>query len=305
MKNLEKAVFQERSMKYSFIKNHKYIFPIEKMCKVLEIGSSGYYKWKNKSISNRTLRKNEIKQRITDIYFASKQRYRSSRIATELNELGYKISRIILAKYMRELGLRSKLSKKFKVTTDSKRNYLVVENVLNRNFMVTIPSRVWVSDMTYIQTKEGFLCLTTIIDLYDRKIIGWSLGDDMSTNETNLASWKMAIRNRNITTGLIFHSDRGVQYINNKFANVLESYKITRSMSGKENCWDNAVAESFFKSLKTELIYGNKLITKEQMKLQIFEYIEIWYNQKRRHSALNYMTINEFNNQNNIYKNVA
>ena len=125
MKNLEKAVFQERSMKYSFIKNHKYIFPIEKMCKVLEIGSSGYYKWKNKSISNRTLRKNEIKQRITDIYFASKQRYRSSRIATELNELGYKISRIILAKYMRELGLRSKLSKKFKVTTDSKRNYLV------------------------------------------------------------------------------------------------------------------------------------------------------------------------------------
>ena len=139
MKNLEKAVFQERSMKYSFIKNHKYIFPIEIMCKVLEIGSSGYYKWKNKSISNRTLRKNEIKQRITDIYFASKQRYRSSRISTELNELGYKISRIILAKYMRELGLRSKLSKKFKVTTGSKRNYLVVENVLNRNFMVTIP----------------------------------------------------------------------------------------------------------------------------------------------------------------------
>jgi transposase InsO family protein len=292
-------------MKYAFIKNHEYLFPIEKMCKVLEIGSSGYYKWKNKSISNRTLRKNEIKQQITEIYFASKQRYGSPRITIELNALGYKISRITVAKYMRELGLKSKLSKKFKVTTDSKHSYLVVENVLNRNFMVTNPSRVWVSDITYIQTKEGFLYLTTIIDLYDRKMIGWSLSNGMNTEETTLAAWKMAIRNRNVQKGLIFHSDRGVQYANKKFANTIESYGVIRSMSRKGNCWDNAVAESFFKSLKTELIYGNKLITKEQMELEIFEYIEIWYNKKRRHGALNYKTIEEFNNQNSIYKNVA
>lgn len=292
-------------MKYTFIKNHEYLFPIEKMCKVLEIGSSGYYKWKNTSISFRTLRKNEIKQQITDIYFASKQRYGSPRITTELNALGYKVSRITVAKYMRELGLRSKLSKKFKVTTDSKHNYLVVENVLNRNFMVTNPSRVWVSDITYIQTKEGFLYLTTIIDLYDRKMIGWSLSNGMNTEETTLAAWKMAIRNRNVQKELIFHSDRGVQYANKKFANTIESYGVIRSMSRKGNCWDNAVAESFFKSLKTELIYGNKLINKEQMELEIFEYIEIWYNKKRRHGALNYKTIEEFNNQNNIYKNVA
>jgi putative transposase len=147
--------------------------------------------------------------------------------------------------------------------------------------------------------------LTIMMDLYDRKIIGWSLSDGMSTNETTLASWKMAARNRNIEADLIFHSDRGIQYTNNKFANVLESYKVTRSMSRKGNCWDNAVAESFFKTLKIELIYGNKLITKEQMKLQIFEYLEIWYNQKRKHSALNYRTIKEFNNQLNKYKNVA
>ena len=292
-------------MKYTFIKNHEYLFPIEKMCKVLEIGSSGYYKWKNTSISFRTIRKNEIKQQITDIYFASKQRYGSPRITTELNALGYKVSRITVAKYMRELGLRSKLSKKFKVTTDSKHNYLVVENVLNRNFMVTNPSRVWVSDITYIQTKEGFLYLTTIIDLYDRKMIGWSLSNGMNTEETTLAAWKMAIRNRNVQKELIFHSDRGVQYANKKFANTIESYGVIRSMSRKGNCWDNAVAESFFKSLKTELIYGNKLINKEQMELEIFEYIEIWYNKKRRHGALNYKTIEEFNNQNNIYKNVA
>jgi transposase InsO family protein len=292
-------------MIFDFIKNHEKIFPIEKMCKVLKVSQSGYYRWKNNFISFRAKKSSVLKEKITTIYFESKQRYGSPRITIELNALGYKISRITVAKYMKQLGLRSKLSKKIKATTDSKHSYLMVENVLNRQFSVTEPSKVWVSDITYIYTKEGFMYLTTIMDLYDRKIIGWSLSNGMSTNETTLASWKMAIRNRNIDANLIFHSDRGVQYANNKFANVLESYKVTRSMSRKGNCWDNAVAESFFKTLKTESIYGNKLISKEQMKLQIFEYIEIWYNQKRRHSALNYRTIKEFNNQSNKYKNVA
>ncbi|WP_235831930.1 IS3 family transposase [Paenimyroides viscosum] len=292
-------------MIFDFIKNHERIFPIEKMCKVLKVSQSGYYRWKFATISTRLQKKEVLKEKITLLYFESKQRYGSPRITKELNVLGYKISRITVAKYMRELGLKSKLSKKFKITTDSKHNYLVVENVLNRQFLVSQPSKAWVSDITYIHTKEGFLYLTIIMDLYDRKIIGWSLSDGMSTNETTLASWKMAIRNRSVQNGLIFHTDRGVQYANNKFANILESYKVTRSMSRKGNCWDNAVAESFFKSFKTELIYGNKLISKEQMKLQVFEYIEIWYNQKRRHSALKYRTIKEFNNQSYNYKNVA
>jgi putative transposase len=292
-------------MKYIFIKNNEKSFPIEKMCKVLELSSGSYYKWKTKSISDSIQRQIFIKQKITSIYFASKQRYGSPRITIELNILGFKISRITVAKYMKQLGLQSKLSKKFKVTTNIKHNYLVVENVLNRQFLVANSSRVWVSDITYIQTKEGFLYLTTIIDLYDRKIIGWSLSNCMSTEKTTLAAWKMATSNRNIQKGLIFHSDRGVQYANKKFANTLESYEIKRSMSRKGNCWDNAVAESFFKSLKTELIYGNKLLSKQQMELEIFEYIEIWYNKKRRHSALKYMTIEEFNNKTNIYNNVA
>ena len=292
-------------MIFDFIKNHAEIFPIEKMCKVLKVSQSGYYRWKTATISQRLQKKTVLKEKITALYFESKQRYGSPRITMELNILGYKISRITVAKYMRGLGLKSKLSKKFKITTDSKHNYLLVENVLNRQFLVSQPSKAWVSDITYIHTKEGFLYLTTVMDLYDRKIIGWSLSDGMSTNETTLASWKMATRNRTVQNGLIFHSDRGVQYANNKFANVLDSYKVTRSMSRTGNCWDNAVAESFFKSLKTELIYGNKLISKEQMKLQVFEYIELWYNQKRRHSALKYMTIKEFNNQSNNYKNVA
>ena len=292
-------------MIYSFIKNNEKLFPIEKMCKTLKVSSRSYYRWRKQIISVRLQLKTALKEQITAVYFKSKQRYGSPRITLELHNLGYKISRITVAKYMRELGLRSKLSKKFKVTTNSNHNYLVVENVLNREFVVKKPSKSWVSDITYIQTKEGFIYLTTIMDLYDRKIIGWSLSDGMSTEETTLRAWKMAAKNRNIEKGLIFHSDRGVQYASKKFVNVLDSYKkITRSMSRKGNCWDNAVAESFFKSLKTELIYGNKLISKEQMKLEIFEYIEIWYNRKRRHSALNYATIEEFNNQIN-YKNVA
>jgi len=292
-------------MKYKFIKNNESIFPIEKMCKVFKLSSSAYYKWKNRPRSKRLVLKEKIKQEITTIYFSSKQRYGSPRIRFELIFLGYRISRITVAKYMKELGLRSKLSKKFKVTTNSKHNYLVVENVLKRNFIAGKPAQVWVSDITYIQTKEGFLYLTTVMDLYDRKIIGWGLSDTMSTEETSVAAWKMAIKNRKIADGLIFHSDRGVQYASKKFANTVEFYGVTRSMSRKGNCWDNAVAESFFKSLKTELIYGNKLITKEKMKLEIFEYIEVWYNKKRRHSSLNYKTIEEFNKQNRIYKNVA
>lgn len=292
-------------MKYKFIKDHESLFPIERMCQVVEIGPSSYYKWKSKPICNRLLRKNEIKQQITSIYFATKQRYGSPRITSELGSLGYKVSRITVAKYMRELGLRSKLSRKFKVTTDSKHNYLVVDNVLDRNFMAANPSKLWVSDITYIQTREGFLYLTVIMDLYDRKIVGWSLSNTMSTQETTLLAWRMAIRNRPVQRGLIFHSDRGVQYANKKFTNTIASSEVIRSMSRKANCWDNAVAESFFKSLKTELIYGNKLITKRQMELEIFQYIEIWYNKKRRHSALNYKTIEEFNNLNNLYKNVA
>lgn len=292
-------------MKYKFIQNNECIFPIEKMCNVLKLSSSGYYKWKSRPLSKKLLLKEKIKQQITSIYFSSKQRYGSPRITFELNSLGYKISRITVGKYMKELGLRSRLSRKFKVTTNSKHNYLVVENVLDRNFIAEKPAQVWVSDITYIQTKEGFLYLTTIIDLYDRKVIGWSLSNGMSTEETSLAAWKMAVKNRKIINGLIFHSDRGVQYASKKFANTIEFYGVTRSMSRRGNCWDNAVAESFFKSLKTELIYGNNLVTKEKMGLEIFEYIEVWYNKKRRHSTLKYKTIEEFNNQNKIYQNVA
>jgi transposase InsO family protein len=293
-------------MIYRFIKNHETIYPIEKMCKVLGIGLRSYYDWKSNSVSNRKQRAILIKKEIETVYFNKKQRYGSPRITVELNTKGISVSRITVAKYMRQMWLRSKLGRKFKTTTDSKHSHRIMENILNREFRVTEPSKVWVSDITYIHTKDGFLYLTTVIDLYDRKCIGWSISDGMSTDETSLAAWKMAVKNRSIKKGLIFHSDRGVQYACEKFANTLDSYKmVIRSMSRKGNCWDNAVAESFFKTLKTEQIYGNKQISKAEMRMDLFEYIEIWYNRERRHSAIGNLTIEEFWNKKLNLKNAA
>ena len=292
-------------MKYCFIQEHEALFPIEKMCNVLSVSSSGYYKYRQRSMSRRSVRKSELHRKIQLIYCRSHQRYGSPRITAELYSLGYRVSRITVAGYMRELGLRSKLGRKYRATTDSKHSHRIADNVLSRNFTVPSASRAWVSDITYIRTTEGFLYLTVIVDLYDRCVIGWSLSSRLTTEKTSLPAWRMAIGNRPVRSGMIFHSDRGVQYACQPFANTLESFGVIRSMSRKGNCWDNAVAESFFKSLKTELLYGNKLLSRRQTELNIFEYIEIFYNKNRRHSALGYKTIPEFNTSTNFYNLVA
>jgi transposase InsO family protein len=213
-------------MIYSFIRNNEKIFPIEKMCKVLQVGQRSYYQWKSGSVSDKKQRAELVKEKIISIYFDSKQRYGSPRMTADLVSLGNNLSRVTVAKYMNQLGLRSKLSKKFKVTTNSKYKHVIVPNILNREFSVTESSKAWVSDITYIRVKEGFIYLTTVLDLYDRKIIGWILSNGMSVEETSLAAWKMAIKNRSVENGLIFHSDRGVQYASKKFTNVIDSYKM-------------------------------------------------------------------------------
>lgn len=276
------------------------------MCRALGIGPRSYYDWKVNRACDGKSRARLIKKKIETVYFDKKQRYGSPRITAGLHAGGIRISRVTVARYMRQMGLRSKIGKKFRATTDSKHSHGIMENHLNREFGVTAPSRVWVSDITYIRTRDGFLYLTTVIDLYERKCIGWSISSGMSAEETSLAAWRMAIKNRDIAKGPIFHSDRGVQYACEKFASTLDSHKmITRSMSRKGNCWDNAVAESFFKTLKTEQIYGNKLVSREQMKMDLFEYIEIWYNRERRHSALGNLTIEEFWKQKSNLKKAA
>ena len=181
-------------MIYTFIKNNEKIFPIEKMCKVVQVGKRIYYQWKSQSVSDRKQRAELVKEKTTSIYFDSKQRYGSPRMTVGLAPLATKTSRVTVAKYMNQLGLRSKLSKEFKVTTNSTHKYLIVPNVLNRGFSVTKPSKAWVSEITYIRVKERFLYLTTVLDLYDRKIICWSLNNGMSVEETSLAAWRMVIK---------------------------------------------------------------------------------------------------------------
>jgi len=216
-------------------------------------------------------------------------------MTTELHARGFKVSRARVARLMKRHGIRSVHAKRFLVTTDSKHNYPVVENKLQRNFLVSGPSRVWVSDITYIRTVKGWLYLTIILDLWDRKVIGWSFSRDMSARNTSIASWRMAVKNRPIGNSLVFHSDRGVQYACHQFAQLLDSYgTVERSMSRKGDCWDNAVAESFFKTLKVEHVRKNRFLSREQAALSIFEWIETWYNRNRRHSALRNLTIQEF-----------
>ena len=265
------------------------------MCRVFTISRSSYYKWKKNPAGRRQERRRRIQQDIKDVYDLAKGCYGSPRIAAELRAAGTSISRRTVAKHMKEMDLRSKVWRRYKTTTDSSHKEPVAENILNRDFVCLRPATKCVSDITYIKTTEGFLYLTAVIDLFDRDVIGWNTSDGMSAQQTVLPAIKKANENRSFAQGMIFHSDRGVQYACKATVNTLNSYSITQSMSRKGNCWDNAVAESFFKSLKTELIYGKKLMSKQQMKTAIFEYIEIWYRKNRRHSYLQYKTIPEFN----------
>lgn len=261
------------------------------MCKVLKVSTSGYYKWLKSSPSKRALANKVLTEQIRDIYQISRQTYGSPRITIELQAQDIKASRPRVARLMQKAGIKSRLRKKYVVTTDSKHGFRVAENLLDRNFQVGNIGKVWVSDITYIKTSQGWLYLTVIIDLGDRKVIGWSLSRSLTAQHTIMAAWRMAITNRAITSPLIFHSDRGVQYACNEFVELLSKHKtVQQSMSRKGNCWDNAVAESFFKSLKSEWTNWSKYNTIHEAEMSVFQYIEGWYNVSRRHSALGYMT---------------
>jgi transposase InsO family protein len=284
-------------MKFGFIQNHQHEFPVVKMCKVLQVSKSGYYKWLVQVPSKRTLFNQQLVVKIRQVHQQSRQRYGSPRIAKELQMQGIKASERLVAKLMRAYNIVSIIRKKYKTTTNSKHKYPVVENKLNRQFTASKKNQAWVSDLTYISTRQGWLYLTTVIDLFDRKIIGWALSDNMFAKNTSVAAVKMALKNRPLQNDetLILHSDRGIQYACVEFTTLTNQYKnIQRSMSRKGNCWDNAVAESFFKTLKTELVYHESYNTREQAALSVFEYIETFYNTKRRHKQLNNLNINEF-----------
>lgn len=243
-----------------------------------------------------------LTQEITTLYHKSRRRYGSPKIMKQLMAMGWKVSRPRVARIMRKQGLRSIINKKFRgATTDSAHNYPIAENHLDRNFTAEKPSQKWVSDITYIPTSQGWLYLTIIMDLFDRKVVGWSMSGSLKTIHTTLPAWRMAIKNRPIKNHeLLFHSDRGVQYASTDFRNDINAHSVKQSMSRKGNCWDNAVAENFFKILKSELVKHYRFESFRHAKTALFEYIEAWYNKKRIHAYLDYKTPEEFEQQFNL-----
>lgn len=265
------------------------------MCRILNVSRSSYYQWLEGSQSPRLQERLHIIERIKEVHKQSKGRYGSPKITEQLKESGLQVSRPRVARIMRSLGISSIVNKKFRgSTTNSKHNYPVANNILNRNFTAAMPGQKWVSDITYIPTVSGWLYLTIVMDLYDRKIIGWSLSTSMEAAKTTLPAFRMAIGNRPKIHSLIFHSDRGVQYAANSFRDTLGRHRVIQSMSRKADCWDNAVAENFFKTLKSELVYHHKFHSVEIAKKEVFEFIEIWYNRKRKHAYLRYQSPEQF-----------
>ena len=267
------------------------------MSRVLNVPRNSFYHWLSQKPSKRCVENGRLTIEIVKTYKASRQIYGSPRIAQELRSQGIIISRPRVARLMQAANIKSILRKKYMATTDSKHKYPVAPNHLDRNFQSGQPNKFWVSDTTYIRTLMGWAYLTTVIDLGDRKVIGWTVSSNLTAEDTAIAAFKRAIRNRPITQPLIFHSDRGVQYACHQFTELIaKNNLITQSMSRKGNCWDNAVAESFFKTIKHE--WTNRFVYKNHrdVELSIFDYIESYYNTHRRHSALQNMTLTEFNN---------
>lgn len=275
---------------YEFIRNESDHYGVERMCRVFEISRSSYYKWLKSSPGFRRTNREKLKTEICRLFEESKKTYGSPRISEQLKKNGFSCSRSLTARIMRGDGLRSIIRKKFRITTQSNHKLPICDNLLARNFYPSGLSEVWVSDITYIWTNEGWLYLTSVIDLADRQIIGWALSSGMKVEETSAPALMMALKRRAPKPGLKFHSDRGVQYAAAEFSKLISKAEIVQSMSRKGNCWDNAVAESFFKTLKSEMTNHHKFETRCQAENALFDYIEIFYNRKRIHSTLNFMT---------------
>lgn len=260
------------------------------MCRVLDVKEQAFYKWrKNPPQKDKLAKEQALRDKIKIIHAESHKTYGRTRIDRELKDQGVVVNHKKISRIMREENLVAKAAKKFKATTDSAHSNPTAPNILDRNFVATEPNQKWVGDITYIWTDEGWLYLATVIDLFSRRIVGWSISNRINA-QIVCDALNMALTHRKLPTHIIFHSDRGVQYTCNDFTKLLKSNSFTGSMSRKGNCWDNAVAESFFHSLKVEAIHGVHFRTRKEAQDAIFFYIEGFYNSKRRHSFNNYMS---------------
>ena len=275
-------------MKYAWIKKHRKQFPVAVMCRALKVSTSGYYDSIKRQPSTQQIRRQSIAQAAAVSYFESNRVYGYRKVYEDLAE-GVICCKETLRRVMREIGLLSRIKRKFVVTTNSAHALAIAENILNRNFTADKPNHKWAADITYIPTKIGWLYLAVVMDLFSRRIVGWSMSDTIDSVLVQSAM-KMALADRRPSAGLIHHSDRGVQYASGDFQDLLENSNAICSMSRKGNCWDNACVESFFGSLKNEWIRGKIYESFDDAKKDIFNYIEMFYNRKRRHASLGYVS---------------
>jgi putative transposase len=282
--------------RYRFITERRAQWGVEEMCRILEVARSGYYDWKKRAPSQRVQQRQRLDAEIKKLFEASKKRFGSPKITRALVKQGWRVSESHVARRMRELGLRSIVRRRFRVTTDSQHGYSVAPNLLQRNFTAQRPNQVWVSDLTYLRVGGGWLYLVVFIDLHSRRVVGWALSSSLD-HTVVLTALQRAVARRQPTRGLIVHSDRGVQYACNGFTQRLAKHGFVQSMSRKGDCWDNAVAESFFHLLKTELAYHCRWLNHQAAHRSLFEYIEIFYNRERSHSTLDYLSPDQFEQQ--------
>jgi putative transposase len=280
-------------MRYQFIREHREQFRIGTMCKVLGVSRSGYHAWLDRPRSERSQQNARLLEEIREIHRESRQTYGSPRVYAELRRRGKTCGRHRVARLMRLNDVRVHHRRRYRVTTDSRHNLPVAENLLGRHFEVGAANRAWVADITYVPTAQGWLYLATVLDLGTRRVVGWSMGTTLERGLV-IRALEMAIGRCQPAPGLIHHSDRGSQYASHDYQRLLKEHGMLPSMSRKGDCWDNAAMESFFHTLKTELI-GNRVFgTRAEARLEIFRYIETWYNRKRLHSALGYMAPDEY-----------
>lgn len=283
-------------MRFAFIAAEKATCPVRLLCRVLEVSRAGFYAWQDRVPSSHAHTDERLGLEIAAIHAASRRCYGSPRVHVELGARGHRTSRKRVARLMRQRGLAGRRRRRFRATTDTHHTLPVAANVLDRQFAQPAPDVAWVTDITYIATGEGWLYLAVILDLCSRLVVGWAVSERI-TRELTLNALEMAVGRRRPLPGLLHHSDRGSQYASGDYQAVLTAEGIVCSMSRRGNCWDNAVAESFFATLKVELVHDARWATRQAARAELFEYIEVFYNGQRRHSALGYLSPRAFERQ--------
>lgn len=280
-------------MKYAFIEERLTGYPVSTLCRVLGVSTQGYYAWGKRLPSARRREDQHLSARIRVIHAETKQSYGSPRIHDELRDRGVRCSRKRVERLMREEELCAKAGKKFKATTDSAHDKPIAPDLVKREFSAPAPNRVWVGDITYLWTSEGWLYLAVFIDLYSRRVVGWATGPRITSTLVRLAFMR-AVACRRPPPGIIVHTDRGAQYASAAYRAALAEAQARQSMGSRGDCYDNAVAESFFHSFKVEAIHGSDIETRREMEVEVFEYIERFYNKRRKHSALGLRSPEQF-----------